>query len=401
MSRFFAAVVLAATFAPSARGDEAYPPPPIQLAQVDVSVDMGAPGASVSFETFHQGLAPYGQWLTVGAYGPVWRPNVAAGWRPYYYGHWVWTDEGWLWVSDEPWGWGPYHYGRWVFDASYGWLWVPGYQWAPAWVSWRFSGDVVGWAPLAPGLSIYVTAYPAFFSAWTFVPCQSFVGVPVHSVAYAPTYQQTLFRRTMPAPPRATMYGRAAPAWGGPAHGFVEQRVGHPIRPTPIAAVASPSQVRPGRPGGTVQVFRPPAPASGHPGWGSPSRPGWGPPGRVPAPGAQPGSRPAENRPGWGTPPSRGPAPVAPGPRQGASPPAQRPWGPPSGERFEGGGRGGYGPAPAPRGGYAPAPAPRGGYAPAPAPRGGYAPSPRGGGNAPAAPAQRGGGAARGQHERR
>jgi hypothetical protein len=411
MSRLIAAIALATFVAPLARGDEAYQPPPVeQASQVDVSVDIGAPGASVSFETFQQGLAPYGQWLNVGAYGPVWRPTVAAGWRPYYYGHWVWTDEGWLWVSDEPWGWGPYHYGRWVSDASYGWLWVPGYQWAPAWVSWRFSDDVVGWAPLAPGFSIYVSTYPAFYSAWTFVPCLSFVGTPVYSVAYAPSYQQTFFRRTMPAPPRATIYGRTAPAWGGPAHGFVEQRIGRTIPATPIAAVASPSQMRPGRAGGPVTVFRPPAPASGgHPGWGSPARPGWGPPGRVPAPGAQPGSRPPANRPGWGTPPSRGPAPVPPGSRSGTTaPPPQRPWGPPSGGRAEPGGgpRGGYAPAPAQRGGgNAPAaPAPRGGgYAPAqrgggnapaaPAPRGGgYAPAQRGGGYAPAAPAPRGGG---------
>ncbi|HET6922316.1 MAG TPA: DUF6600 domain-containing protein [Anaeromyxobacteraceae bacterium] len=402
MRRPIAALTLAAlAVVPPARGDDVYePPPPEEPSQADVSVDIGAPGASVSFDTFHQALSPYGQWLTVGAYGPVWRPNVAAGWRPYHHGRWVWTDEGWLWVSDEPWGWGPYHYGRWFFDASYGWLWMPGYQWAPAWVSWRYSGDVIGWAPLAPGVSIYFTGYPAFYTAWTFVPCLSFVGVPVHSVAYAPGYYPTFFQRTVPAPPRAAAFGRTGPAWGGPAHGFLEQRSGRAIPATRIAPVASPGQVRPGRGGGPVTVFRPPAPApapaSGtprtHPGWGSPTRPGWGPPGRVPAPGAQPGSRPPDNRPGWGTPPSRGPTPVPPGPRPGASPapgragpsaapPAQRSWAPPSGGGQD------RSPAMAPPGGRA--------QAPAGAPRGGVAPAPpsRGGGHAPAAPAPRGGGA--------
>src|SRR5690242_13406034 len=62
--------------------------------RVDVNVDMGAGGAAVSFDTFRDGLAPYGEWVTVGAYGRVWRPHVAAGWRPYYYGRWEWTDEG-------------------------------------------------------------------------------------------------------------------------------------------------------------------------------------------------------------------------------------------------------------------------------------------------------------------
>jgi hypothetical protein len=31
-----------------------------------------------------------------------------------------------------------------------GWVWVPGDEWAPAWVSWRKGGDYVGWAPLPP-----------------------------------------------------------------------------------------------------------------------------------------------------------------------------------------------------------------------------------------------------------
>jgi hypothetical protein len=38
-----------------------------------------------------------------------------------------------------------------VYDSSYGWLWTPGTQWAPAWVSWREGGDYIGWAPLPPG----------------------------------------------------------------------------------------------------------------------------------------------------------------------------------------------------------------------------------------------------------
>ena len=29
-------------------------------------------------------------------------------------------------------------------------MWVPGDEWAPAWVSWRTSKDYVGWAPLPP-----------------------------------------------------------------------------------------------------------------------------------------------------------------------------------------------------------------------------------------------------------
>ncbi len=368
-------------------GETQAPPPPEGGGGVDVSVDLAAPGASVSFDTFREGLAPYGDWENVGSYGPVWRPRVAAGWRPYYYGRWTWTDEGWLWVSDEPWGWGPYHYGRWGWDASYGWFWVPGYQWAPAWVTWRYSADVVGWAPLGPGWSLYATAYPAFYNWWTFVPCASFVGVPVQGIAYPARYYPNYFQRTYPAPPRASVMGAHAPAWGGPSHSFLERRVGRAIPPSRIVPVNSPGRAAGPRGNGPIPVFRPPPTSGGgnrppvagggpaapgarpgtHPGWGSPKSPGWGPPGRVPAPGAAPGSRPSGNRPGWGTPPSRGPAPVQPG-RPG----------------------GGY--SPAPRGGSAP-PAHGGGYSPVP--RGGSAPPARGGGFAPrggGTPAPHGGG---------
>jgi hypothetical protein len=366
------------------------PPPPEDSGGVDVSVDLAAPGASVSFDTFREGLSPYGEWTNIGSYGPVWRPRVAAGWRPYYYGHWTWTDEGWLWVSDEPWGWGPYHYGRWGWDASYGWFWVPGYQWAPAWVTWRYSADVVGWAPLGPGWSLYATGYPAFYNWWTFVPCGSFAGYPVYGVAYPARYYPSYFQRTYPAPPRASVMGAPAPAWGGPSHAFLERQTGRAIPPSRIVPVNSPGRAVPPRGDGAIPVFRPPPRSGGpsapgarpdtHPGWGSPRNPGWGPPGRVPAPGAAPGSRPPENRPGWGTPPSRGPAPVQPG----------RPGG------------GAY--SPAPRGGYAP-PAQGGGYAPrgggsySPSQRGGYAPGGGGGGGASGAPApQRGGGGGGGGH---
>src|SRR3977135_729720 len=40
-----------------------------------------------------------------------------------------------------------------------GWVWVPGDQWAPAWVSWRQTDDedYVGWAPLPPEASVTVS----------------------------------------------------------------------------------------------------------------------------------------------------------------------------------------------------------------------------------------------------
>jgi hypothetical protein len=100
---------------------------------------------------FQAPLAAHGAWIEVGSYGRCWRPaSVAVEWRPYSYGHWVWTDCGWYWASDEPWAWACYHYGSWAYETGYGWIWVPGVEWAPAWVSWRFGGGYCGWAPLGP-----------------------------------------------------------------------------------------------------------------------------------------------------------------------------------------------------------------------------------------------------------
>ncbi len=96
-------------------------------------------------------LASLGVWTEVGSYGRCWRPaHVAAGWRPYCDGHWVWTDCGWYWQTDEPWGWACYHYERWFCDPAGLWFWVPGIEWAPAWVCWREGGGYVGWEPLGP-----------------------------------------------------------------------------------------------------------------------------------------------------------------------------------------------------------------------------------------------------------
>ncbi|HUL60092.1 MAG TPA: DUF6600 domain-containing protein [Anaeromyxobacteraceae bacterium] len=299
-------------------GERTGPPQP----DYDVSVDVGGSG-SVSFDSFHESLAPYGDWVTT-SYGLAWRPHVAAGWRPYYYGRWEWTDEGWMWVSDEPWGWAAYHYGRWAFDPGAGWIWVPGYQWAPAWVSWRFSAGTVGWAPLAPGLSVYVTSYPFVDAWWTFVPMGSFVGVSVHGCAYPPAYTRRYFYETAPAPPRTaprpapagSVRLAPAPAWGGPAPAFVSQRIGRPVTPVRVVPAPSPGAASPQS--GVVAVYRPearpvPSPARGPGTVGSPvpdGRAGWGR-GSAPVPGM------GERREGWSVGRGPGPAP-APGYRTGA-----------------------------------------------------------------------------------
>jgi hypothetical protein len=362
--------------------------------EVDVHVDGDEGDGSVSFETFEENLAPHGEWVSVSSYGRVWRPrHVRTGWRPYYDGSWQWTDEGWLWVSAEPWGWATYHYGRWAYDSFYGWVWVPGYQWAPAWVSWRIGADFIGWAPLGPGFSVHVTHYPVVYDHWVFVPCNRFVAMPVPSIAYVGHHVRGVWAGTHPAPPRASVFGAPAPAWGGAPRPFIERRVGRTLTPVRVQPVATPQAAAAApRRAGVVPVFRPDAarPQRAF----APVRPGQ-PVGRAEGDtAALPGLRSA---PSPGRPQT---APPGAAPRRAGDAPAPR---------GQGNGRGAVAPAPRGQGSgsaaVAPAPPPASAPAqraapatpPAPVPRAApAAPSrergDRGGGSAPAASRGDGGG---------
>jgi hypothetical protein len=107
----------------------------------------------VNADYVQEQLTPYGTWVDVPGYGRCWQPSeLPDGWRPYYdSGHWVYTDAGLYWQSDYPWGAIPFHYGRWAYVGGYGWIWAPGYEYAPAWVFWRHCDGYLGWAPLPYG----------------------------------------------------------------------------------------------------------------------------------------------------------------------------------------------------------------------------------------------------------
>jgi hypothetical protein len=123
----------------------------ISLPMAASASDWGVGVEVRAVEDFYEPLSDHGYWVHRDAYGWCWYPAyVAEDWRPYTTGHWEWTDDGWYWASEEPWAWACYHYGRWVYDENYGWLWVPGVEWAPSWVSWREGGGYIGWAPMPP-----------------------------------------------------------------------------------------------------------------------------------------------------------------------------------------------------------------------------------------------------------
>ncbi len=154
---------------------------------------------------FYDDLAPYGEWTDLAPYGYVWVPREAFsfGWRPYTWGRWIWTDMGWMFTSPDPWGWAAYHYGRWGFDPRFGWFWVPGTVWAPAWVAWRWGGNAIGWAPLPPGFDFGPGGFYDFNELdipdddWVFIDVDRFSGPDVNRWILPRERARWAFRTTL------------------------------------------------------------------------------------------------------------------------------------------------------------------------------------------------------------
>lgn len=108
---------------------------------------------------FHDMMSQYGTWLPVQYFGMVWKPYASYGWRPYMYGHWIYTQYGPTWEGYEPWAWVGYHYGDWIFDRNYGWVWIAGYDWHPCHVIWARSYGSIGWMPAPPSGYDYSRGY--------------------------------------------------------------------------------------------------------------------------------------------------------------------------------------------------------------------------------------------------
>lgn len=257
----------------------------------------------VNFDYFYGALQHQGDWFGTEQYGFVFQPHAAAAgesWRPYSDGYWSFTDDGWTWVSYEEFGWATYHYGRWAKLADIGWVWVPGYEWAPAWVSWRTSprdaegepdvasskataeidSDYIGWAPLPPeatlegsdGIASDVDAtYDIGPASYCFVPTRYFGAPVLVAVILAPAQNIFFIGRTRNVTHCYYAGGRRLP-WiycGGPRFDSLHRRVERPIPRLVIdrrapAAFATHSTNSPGlRPpmqvirGNTLQVAAP------------------------------------------------------------------------------------------------------------------------------------------------
>jgi hypothetical protein len=170
----------------------AAPAAPAPAPDTTVQTETPPQPAAVTQNYFYDTLSPYGGWVNVDGYGLCWQPTVVvydSNWQPYCdHGHWVYTDDGWYWLSDYSWGATAFHYGRWFHDPRHGWCWWPDTAWAPSWVTWRYADDYSGWAPLPPhtvyreGVGIFYNgvAVSAGFdfglnvNFFTFVPTKNF-----------------------------------------------------------------------------------------------------------------------------------------------------------------------------------------------------------------------------------
>jgi hypothetical protein len=237
------------------------------------------PAPEGSYQSFYDALSPYGQWINNPDYGYVWMPSVAPDFTPYgSNGHWVYTDEGWTWDSDYPWGWAAFHYGRWFFEDGYGWMWIPGNEWAPAWVTWRQSPDYYGWAPLGPQVSIsasYGGSYNPPPHYWHFVP-QQYVARPqvnnyfvseqqnVTIVHNTTIIRNTTINNTTIVNNNVNNRGTRNNYAGGPDPAEVSRVSGAPLRPVPLRESNRPGE---NSAGGAFSIYRPrinqPSPSGG------------------------------------------------------------------------------------------------------------------------------------------
>jgi len=208
----------------------------------------------VSYQTFYDELSPYGQWVEDPEYGNVWVPNEAPGYRPYATGgHWAMTDYGNMWVSDAPYGWACYHYGRWTYNPYYGWVWLPGHEWAPAWVSWRSGGGYYGWAPMGPG-AMPGGAYEYPDNYWVFVGPEYLYRPNVYTY-YEPRYERRYMRQTTYINETYVDNGYHTTYYYGPRREVIERETHQPVQVYRVSNAGSYREAR--ESGGVVQVYRP------------------------------------------------------------------------------------------------------------------------------------------------
>jgi hypothetical protein len=237
-----------------------------------VAVQQPPPLQNPQDSYFYDSLAPYGNWVQT-VDGWSWQPMAAAvdsGWQPYCdRGQWELTDQGWYWASDYSWGWAPFHYGRWRHDGYFGWVWVPGNDWAPAWVAWRNTEGFAGWAALPPGVvyqpgvGLFAVAglggleasYGLNAATFTFVPREHFTARSVGRYAAPAARAAALFAASTPVNNYSFAGGKIVNA--GVSAGQIAAATKAPVTKFAIKEAPTPQAAGGRSAGQSLAVFRP------------------------------------------------------------------------------------------------------------------------------------------------
>ncbi|PWB70285.1 hypothetical protein C3F09_09255 [candidate division GN15 bacterium] len=183
-------------------------------------------------------LAQFGTWIDVPDYGMCWQPSVTAGWRPFEYGHWVWTESGWAWVSYEPYGWLVFHYGNWDYQPDIGWFWIEGSDWSPAPVEWRTYDGFCSWAPLPPAGVVWQDPWSdAGLRFWVSVRSRDFD-------------RDNIVRYSVDRLPQPREFDRSADFRRPLGLREFQRFAGHPVRTVTLSRGPAQVYMNPGHPGG-------------------------------------------------------------------------------------------------------------------------------------------------------
>lgn len=174
--------------------------PPARASLPLRSRSLGLTWGPTTARAIAQATEGHGAWVASPTYGTVWLPAQPAGFIPYVTdGQWRITDAGWFWQSTLPWGDLAFHYGRWIpWGARWGW--VPGTQFAPAWVDWRVGNGWVAWAPQAPRGAATATSF-------VYCPVEGVLNPQVSRAVVQGAAASSLYPRTQPVPARAGYLG--------------------------------------------------------------------------------------------------------------------------------------------------------------------------------------------------
>jgi hypothetical protein len=117
-----------------------------------------------------------------------------------------------------------------VLDPDEGWIWIPGREWAPAWVTWRRGGHRVGWAPQPPD-EIYVEIRddPHY---WVFVEPRRLLSVHIWSDV-EPAWHHAEFLQDTVIVNRTVIVRERGPIFAvnpGVEPDFIAREAGEPIR---------------------------------------------------------------------------------------------------------------------------------------------------------------------------